>query len=163
MSTWRKVPGYAAEASDAGALRAEGGERPIGQSANPSGYLNAWVKTDAGVLVKRGVARLVCAAFHGAPGAGEHVDHIDQARQNNTPDNLRWLTPAANRALRAMPSGAAHWRAKLDDVAVAAIRVSDESDRVLAERFGVHRRTVHGVRTGREWKGAANNPARVAA
>ena len=43
------------------------------------------------------VHRIVAMAFHGAPPTPEHVvDHIDTNRQNNRPENLRWLTRLEN-------------------------------------------------------------------
>jgi hypothetical protein len=37
--------------------------------------------------------RIVAAAFHGPGPSSEYVvDHIDTNRQNNRPDNLRWVT-----------------------------------------------------------------------
>jgi hypothetical protein len=43
------------------------------------------------------VHRIVAAAFHGEPPTKEHVvDHIDTNKQNNRPDNLRWVTRLEN-------------------------------------------------------------------
>lgn len=43
------------------------------------------------------VHRIVALAFHGEPPTKEHVaDHIDTNRQNNRPENLRWLTRLEN-------------------------------------------------------------------
>ncbi|WP_228378587.1 HNH endonuclease signature motif containing protein [Treponema endosymbiont of Eucomonympha sp.] len=43
------------------------------------------------------VHRIVATAFHGEPPTAEHVvDHIDTNRQNNRPENLRWLTRLEN-------------------------------------------------------------------
>lgn len=43
------------------------------------------------------VHRIVATAFHGpAPSDQYVVDHIDTNRQNNRPDNLRWLTKLEN-------------------------------------------------------------------
>lgn len=43
------------------------------------------------------VHRIVATAFHGpAPSDQYIVDHIDTNRQNNHPDNLRWLTKLEN-------------------------------------------------------------------
>lgn len=43
------------------------------------------------------VHRIVAFAFHGNPPTEQHVvDHIDTNRQNNRPENLRWLTKLEN-------------------------------------------------------------------
>ena len=43
------------------------------------------------------VHRIVAMAFHGEPPTSQHlVDHIDTNRQNNRPENLRWLTKLEN-------------------------------------------------------------------
>lgn len=43
------------------------------------------------------VHRVVATAFHGAAPTPQHVvDHIDTNRQNNRPENLRWLTKLEN-------------------------------------------------------------------
>ncbi|HOD79230.1 MAG: hypothetical protein BWY08_00014 [Bacteroidetes bacterium ADurb.Bin174] len=43
------------------------------------------------------IHRIVATAFHGEPPTKEHVvDHIDTNKQNNSPDNLRWVTRLEN-------------------------------------------------------------------
>jgi hypothetical protein len=43
------------------------------------------------------IHRIVAIAFHGKPPTKEHVvDHIDTNRQNNRPENLRWVTRLEN-------------------------------------------------------------------
>jgi len=43
------------------------------------------------------IHRIVATAFHGEPPTKEHVvDHIDTNKQNNRPDNLRWVTRLEN-------------------------------------------------------------------
>lgn len=43
------------------------------------------------------VHRIVCTAFNGPAPTDQHVvDHIDTNRQNNRPENLRWLTKLEN-------------------------------------------------------------------
>ncbi|MCH7400771.1 HNH endonuclease signature motif containing protein [Belliella kenyensis] len=55
---------------------------------NNNGYL---------LIVSEVVHRIVACAFLGAPPTTQHiVDHIDTNRQNNRPENLRWLTKLEN-------------------------------------------------------------------
>lgn len=43
------------------------------------------------------IHRIVATAFHSEPQTKEHVvDHIDTNKQNNRPDNLRWVTRLEN-------------------------------------------------------------------
>jgi len=43
------------------------------------------------------IHRIVAMAFHGEPPTSQHVvDHIDTNRQNNRPENLRWVTRFEN-------------------------------------------------------------------
>lgn len=43
------------------------------------------------------IHRIVASAFHGEPPTKEHVvDHIDTNKQNNRPENLRWVTRLEN-------------------------------------------------------------------
>lgn len=54
---------------------------------------------DTGYMIFCGerVHRIVATAFHGQAPSDQHVvDHIDTNRQNNRPENLRWLTKLEN-------------------------------------------------------------------
>lgn len=49
------------------------------------------------MFVSEAVHRIVATAFHGEAPTNNHVvDHIDTNRQNNRPENLRWLTRIEN-------------------------------------------------------------------
>ncbi|MCO5725529.1 HNH endonuclease signature motif containing protein [Robiginitalea marina] len=65
--------------------------------ANPrTGYLD---------IASVRVHRIVATAFHGEPPTKQHVvDHIDTNKQNNRPDNLRWVTRLENVLLNPITS-----------------------------------------------------------
>jgi hypothetical protein len=59
------------------------------------GKLN--IKTGYLEIASVRIHRIVATAFHGEPLTKEHVvDHIDTNKQNNRPDNLRWVTRLEN-------------------------------------------------------------------
>lgn len=48
-------------------------------------------------ISQKRIHRIVATAFHGTPPTPEYVvDHIDTNRQNNRPENLRWITRLEN-------------------------------------------------------------------
>jgi hypothetical protein len=60
----------------------------LGNPNNKTGYME---------IASVRVHRIVATAFHGEPPTQEHVvDHIDTNRQNNRPENLRWVTRFEN-------------------------------------------------------------------
>ncbi|TAE19594.1 MAG: HNH endonuclease [Bacteroidetes bacterium] len=60
----------------------------FGKPNNKTGYLE---------IASVRIHRIVATAFHGVPPTKEHVvDHIDTNKQNNRPENLRWVTRLEN-------------------------------------------------------------------
>ena len=60
----------------------------FGKPSDKTGYME---------IAGERVHRIVAFAFHGNPPTEQHVvDHIDTNRQNNRPENLRWVTRLEN-------------------------------------------------------------------
>lgn len=109
---------------------------------------------------KWSAAHRVSLAFSGvAVSDGHHVLH----RCDNPPcvnpahlflgthaDNMRDMCQKGRHGER-YNLGSANAKAKLAESQVAEIRVSSARSAVLAEKFGVHRSTIHRIRTGRDW------------
>lgn len=69
-------------------LRPNDGEWVFGKPNSQNGYMH---------ISQKRVHRIVATAFHGTPPEPEYVvDHIDTNRQNNRPENLRWVTRLEN-------------------------------------------------------------------
>ena len=71
-----------------GRLRSNDKQWTFGQLNSKTGYLE---------IASVRVHRIVAIAFRGEPPTKDHVvDHIDTNKQNNRPENLRWLTKLEN-------------------------------------------------------------------
>lgn len=60
-------------------------------STNGEGYLQVRINNK-----HYKVHRLIAMAFHSNPNNLPEVDHIDRNKQNNKPENLRWVTSKEN-------------------------------------------------------------------
>lgn len=111
----------------------------------------------------RYVHHLIAAAWlPPRPSPRHEIDHKDECRANNRPDNLRWLTKQQN--IRAYferhpdsHQGSNNAQAKLcegDIPAIRALRGVWPSPRV-AELFGVTKATVQSVWRGKTWRHVA--------
>ena len=84
------------------------------------------------------------------------VRHTCDNRKCVKPDHLIVGTTADNVADRVARGrsacGATHGSAKLTPALVAEIRASDETERSLAERMGVHPSAIGNARRGKTWR-----------
>lgn len=85
----------------------------------------------------------------------EHeCDHINSNKQDNTLNNLRWLTRAENRSHK----GSSHGMAKLSEKLVKAIKKLVDmgiSQKQIADLYEVSASTISGIITGRTWNHVA--------
>jgi HNH endonuclease/NUMOD4 motif len=121
-----------------------------------NGYL--WVKLPPGITVS--VHRLVCRAFNGEPPAPNcHAHHINQRPDDNRAENLCWLEPEANRAVRRIARGEQHGRHKLTANQVKDIRARLKGRRgkvtsfdvMIAAEYSVSRETIRNIRRDQTW------------
>ena len=89
-----QMPSYTVD--EYGTVRSKRSGLPIKQH-DSNGYQRVRL-TYRGVAKNFRVHRLVAAAFIPNPDALPHVDHIDEDKNNNHVDNLKWITPKENTA-----------------------------------------------------------------
>lgn len=106
---WRDIPSMPGfQASSLGRIRGEynvpmpnGGSRKrtfgpsYGVRVTTTGQIPFRMQIVSRRKTKR-VHRLICEAFHGSPGEGEEVMHLNECPIDNRPDNLRWGTRKEN-------------------------------------------------------------------
>jgi hypothetical protein len=70
-----------------------------GTWTNSKGYVMVLVGKDHPMATCRAYAprcRLVCYETHGPPEPGQHAHHINEDKQDDRPENLRWEWPDAH-------------------------------------------------------------------
>lgn len=154
IEIWKEIPGFLGyEASTLGRIKGPRGLLTL--HATKGGYLTCSVR-QGGRKLTTTVQRLVLQAFAGEPPTDRHeANHVDGQKQNNTPENLEWVTPAQNKA---------HAR----DVLQAAIgrkrkpRPADERAPIPFDLRGAGWRsvTLHPIR-GTKWQMVDNESGQV--
>ena len=100
--------------------------------------------------------RLAWMLANGSIPEGKVIMHTCDVPLCVNPEHLRCGTQADNihdrdrkgRQLR----GETHNMVKLTEENVMDIRSSNDSDKEMAQRYGVHESTIYGARVGRKWK-----------
>lgn len=174
MESWRPVSGFEGyyEVSSEGRVRSL--ERrvfvtPSRQSANgywravrervlkPSlsvGY-NAYVLWKEHQSIQSRGSVLVARAFHGPRPEGTYVCHRDGNRTNDAAANLYYGTPSENvadaRRHGTLCIGERAGASKLLATEVLAIRESNQTQQVIASRYGLSQAQVSRIRHRRQW------------
>lgn len=149
---WKMVPGSTRyRVSDQGIVEScvSGVWRRLRPFARKAGHLSVRTYPDAGRRQKVYVHTLVLETFVGPCPPGMQCHHRNGDVADNRLENLYW-------GPRKMPAsrGELNGRAVLDPQRVVEIRClleSGEKPRNIAPRFGVSRRTIYNIRSGRTW------------
>lgn len=119
---------------------------------------HAYVNLGKGTENERSVHRMVLEAFVGPCPEGMEACHGDGNASNNSLSNLRWDTHKSNMDDRnrhgTSNRGQRHGMAKLsaDDVIAVVGRLrSGETQKSIADAFGVSQPTISDIETGRRW------------
>lgn len=151
--SWKPVPSLGGRyfASTLGRIKGPMG-RPLRLKTHVHGYKVFCVADGRSRSRNVSVARSVCEAFHGPAPVGAQVDHLDSQRDNDRPENLRWVSRAENLARRKPARGELSVHARLSEKDVRAIRAGGKSDAEWAELLGVGRRHICDIRNGVVWR-----------
>jgi len=176
---WRECPGFPDyEISSLGRVKRIRADRRglnaglvMVLTIDPAGYIQCSMTAPSG-RKKPLVHRLVCTAWHGAhPSSRHHAAHFDGDRKNNTPQNLRWATPAENEGDKLRHgtdrAGARHHAvlkpecvargsrvgtSKLTEALVIAIRAETRPRAVIAAAYGLNKSHVSDIRSRKVWR-----------
>lgn len=123
---WRPVEGWPYEVSNWGRVRRRGADKVMVLHASGKGYPQVDMYNNGRRKILT-VHRLVARAFIGPSRDGMQIDHINDNKWDNRPENLEWVTLAENMR-RARESGLSDTRgsrnsqAKLTERDIPVIR-----------------------------------------
>jgi hypothetical protein len=120
-----------------------------------NGYKRVYLFKE-GKYYLRYVHRLVAESFVICTDDNYVVNHKDGDKHNNHKDNLEWVSQSYNRQhaydIGLQPKGEDHPNTKLGDATVKFIRSCKDSNREMAELFGVSSSHISGIRRGTKRK-----------
>ena len=161
---WRDIIGYEGlyQVSNLGRVKSfwRGRERIKKPVKAFNGYLHIELFKKGGKRKGFTVHRLVASAFIPNPLNKREVNHVNGVKTDNRVENLEWATSSENKrhavatGLHINPKGEDSGRAKLTNAQVKLIRDNPNglSCRALAEKFGVHERTIGDIQRGKKYK-----------
>lgn len=111
------------------------------------GYISVNLRTERGHKSYRR-CRLICEAYHGPSPEGYEVNHKNGCKDDDTPLNLEWVSKSEN--CRHSIDILGNWpRLKLSSADVDEIKSSQETNKELSLRYGVHNSTISLIRSGK--------------
>lgn len=124
----------------------------------PYGWHEGRLRSMRQVVLELHRGKKMRSEFVVQPSCGEpgclNPRHLKEVHRRVLARDNRGLEPAPVRTARLRRQALANGRAKLDMDKAREIRLSDEGSAVLAERYGVTRKTINCVRRGEHWAGA---------
>lgn len=173
---WRAIKGYEGlyEVSNTGLVkslekRVDSGKchrrwrvQILSHGTDSKGYLRVSLSKN-GVTKTHKIHRLVAQAFIPNPDNLPQVNHIDGNKTNNRVDNLEWCSQSENMRHACKTGlkrndGEFNTQSKLTEADVRYIRAvykardKEFSTVALAKKYGVHRKTISRVVTGKYWR-----------
>lgn len=157
VEVWRRVVGWEElyEVSNWGNVRSRGASDNRKLDRTDKGYMRVALSKDS-VVKKKFVHVLVARAFIGPPPSTDHqVNHKDNVKNHNWPENLEWTTGSENQQHAhdnyvAAPQGEQHGMCKLTDAQVVEIRKLGGTmlQKEIAAKFGISREHVGALLRG---------------
>lgn len=131
------------------------GCKQLKPGTKPGGYKFVGMRVKEKFTYKM-VHRLVAEAFIPNPENKPQVNHIDGNKENNRAENLEWVTPKENQAHAGkyglLSHGSSHWRAKITEDDVMAIRSAEGTCQEVGDTFGLCKQSVSNIRRRKGWK-----------
>lgn len=167
---WRPVPGHPGyEASNLGRIRSlDGWYTTIdgrrcfrrGVVLKPVIQGGKYQVLNLGPARARRVNVVICTTFHGPqPSKLHQAAHWNGDRYDNRSANLRWATHEENEDDKTRhgtrPRGKQHWKAKLSEADIGAIRAMRASGAFLttiSKHFGIAVSHAHRITSKESWK-----------
>ena len=97
--------------------------------------------------------RLIAKAFYG--DSNLTVDHINNIKSDNRPENLRYISALENHRKAILDNsikcGCGHYKSKLSSNQIKEIRISNLSQKELSKKYGVDQSSISRIKSGKSY------------